>query len=176
MKASEVLRRYQAGERNFQHVNLRGQSFKQQNLAGAYFSEADLRGTNFTGANLRGADFYGAQCGLQKRWVVILMLLSWLIAGAAGVLSFLPMTLVFQIFDSASIDYQIAGWTSLTMLVLFWILLIRQGLRTLALLVAVLGAIAGAIVGAGTGAVAGEPLKCAKILIEGKLFASVPRE
>ena len=155
MKASELLRRYQAGETKFQRVNLRGQSFKGQNLAGIDFSQADLRGTNFTGANLRGADFYGAQCGLQKRWTIILLLLSWLIAGGAGLVSFLPMSLVFKIFESSSLDYQIAGWTSLIVLVLFWIFLIRSGLRTLALLVAVVGAIVGAIVGAGGGAVAG---------------------
>ena len=155
MKASELLRRYQAGETKFQRVNLRGQSFQGQNLAGVDLSEADLRGTNFRGANLRGADFYGVNCGLQKHWALVLLLLSWLIAGGAGVLSFLPMSLVFKIFDSSSLDYQIAGWTSLIVLVLFWLFLIRSGLRTLALLVAIVGAIAGAIVGAGAGAVAG---------------------
>ena len=34
MKASEVLRRYAAGERDFHCVNLRGQSFKGKNLLG----------------------------------------------------------------------------------------------------------------------------------------------
>ena len=155
MKASEVLRRYAAGERNFQGVNLRGQSFQGQNLAGADFSEAELIGTNFREANLSGADFYRVQCGLPKLWVAILMLLSWLIAGAAGLMSFLPMTLVFKIFEDSSWDYQIAGWTSLIVLVMFWSLMIRSGLRTLSLLVAVVGAIVGAIVGAGSGAIAG---------------------
>ncbi len=39
MKASELLRRYQAAETKFQRVNLRGQSFQGQNLAGVDLSE-----------------------------------------------------------------------------------------------------------------------------------------
>ncbi len=88
MKASEILRRYQAGERNFQRVNLRGQSFKGKDLSGADFSEADIRSANFTGANLRGANFCGAKCGLQKSWAILLVMLSWLLAGISGLGSF----------------------------------------------------------------------------------------
>ena len=51
MKASELLKRYAEGTRDFRRVNLKGQSFKGQNLAGADFSEADIQGTNFTNAS-----------------------------------------------------------------------------------------------------------------------------
>lgn len=81
MKASKVLKRYAAGERNFQGLNLRGQSFKRKDLAGANFSESDIRSTNFTGANLRGANFTGAKCGLQKRWAILLTIPALLLAG-----------------------------------------------------------------------------------------------
>jgi hypothetical protein len=81
MKASKILKRYAAGERNFQRLNLRGQSFKRKDLAGADFSEADIRSTNFTGANLRGANFSNAKCGLQKRWAILLTIPALLLAG-----------------------------------------------------------------------------------------------
>ena len=43
MKASEVPKRYAAGERNFQRLNFRGQAFKGKELLEANFSESDLR-------------------------------------------------------------------------------------------------------------------------------------
>ena len=107
MKASEVLKRYRAGERNFQRVNLRGQSFKGKDLSGADFSEADLRSTNFTGATLRGANFTDAKCGLQRRWATFLAIFSWLLAGISGYGSLVAANLVSLIFDSDLINYNI---------------------------------------------------------------------
>ncbi|MHC5860964.1 pentapeptide repeat-containing protein [Nostoc sp.] len=65
---------------DFSRQNLRGRSFKGQNLAGANFSGADIRGVDFSGANLRGADFSHATAGLQKRWIIILILSAFLVS------------------------------------------------------------------------------------------------
>ncbi|NEO53748.1 MAG: pentapeptide repeat-containing protein [Okeania sp. SIO3B5] len=73
MRAREILQEYEKGRRDFRNVSLRGLSFKRKDLSGADFSGADIRGTNFQGANLRGAKFQGSRAGLQKRWVVVLL-------------------------------------------------------------------------------------------------------
>jgi uncharacterized protein YjbI with pentapeptide repeats len=111
MKASEVLTRYAAGETNFQRVNLRGQSLKGENLSGADFSEADLRGTNFIGANLRRVNFTGAKCGLQKRWAISFVILSWLCSGIATFgIQQLISRIVELLVNSFNIIEQIIGF------------------------------------------------------------------
>ena len=154
MKASEVLKRYQEGEKNFQRVNLRGQSFKGKDLSGADFSEADIRSTNFTDAILREANFTGAECGLQKRWATLWVIFSWLLAGLSGLGSILAAAFVSLIFDSDS-NLQVTGLVSLIGLVAFLILIIRQGIRAEALAGAgvVAGIVAVALAGAGVVAV-----------------------
>jgi hypothetical protein len=152
MKASKVLKRYAAGERNFQRLNLRGQSFKGQDLTGADFSEADIRSTNFTNANLRGVNFTGAECGLQKRWATLLTILSCLLAGISGLYSTLSGYLSLQMFDSFNLENQISdnrirGFISSLVLIVFLILAIRQGIRTAAVAVVGLGAYVVAVVG-----------------------------
>lgn len=87
MKASEVLRRYTAGERDFRRANLRGQNFKGQDLSGADFSEADIRGANFSRVNLTDVKFIGAISGLMPCWTVCLIIFSEsmaLVTGAAS--------------------------------------------------------------------------------------------
>lgn len=87
MKASELLKRYAAGERSFRGANLQGQSFKEKDLSNADFSEADIRGANFTDATLRNANFTGAKAGLQKRWLIGQLLTSFLISALLNFVS-----------------------------------------------------------------------------------------
>ena len=159
MKAKEVLARYTVGERNFHRVNLRGQSFKGENLAGADFRGANIHGTNFTEANLTGANFQEARAGLQRRWLIVQLLFSLVLAVIAGFCSLFAGALVALIFDSGNLDNQIAGWVSLAILVVFYLVLFRQGLNaafiTLAVAFAVAGAVAGSVAFAVTGAVPG---------------------
>ncbi len=68
MKATELIQRYNNGERDFSEADLReaylsGASLGGANLRGAYLGGADLRGANLSGANLYRADIYGANLG-----------------------------------------------------------------------------------------------------------------
>jgi uncharacterized protein YjbI with pentapeptide repeats len=149
MKASEVLNLYAAGRRDFSGENLRGQSFKEKNLSGADFSEADIRGANFINAKLTGANFSGAKAGLQKRWAIVLVIGSWIIAGISGIFSGFAGGFVAYIFDSSSTANVIAGWVSLITLAVFFFIILRKGL------IAGAGTAAGAVGGVGAFAGAG---------------------
>ncbi|MEH2393866.1 MAG: pentapeptide repeat-containing protein [Nostoc sp.] len=114
---------------DFSSQNLRGRNFKgRKDLAGANFSNVDMQGTNFTNANLTGANFSYAKAGLQRRWAILLVLLSWLLSGTSGYLWAFNGRLVLFIFDSSGENDYIVGWTVLIILIAFFIITIRQGL------------------------------------------------
>ncbi len=109
--------------------NLRGRSFKGQNLEGANFSHADIRSTNFTGANLRGANFTGAKAGLQKRWVLLLVLLSWLMSGISNCLLVSSKLLIaYALASFQPPEAQLGGWVGLIITIIVYIIIIRQGM------------------------------------------------
>ncbi|MEH1785134.1 MAG: pentapeptide repeat-containing protein [Nostoc sp.] len=116
---------------DFSGQNLRGRNFKgRKDLVGANFSYADIRGANFTNANLTSANFSHTKAGLQRRWVIFPVLLSWFSSGFAGFYLFLCGYLVSLIFDTAKLRNQICGWTMLILLIVFFSLMIYRGVRT----------------------------------------------
>jgi uncharacterized protein YjbI with pentapeptide repeats len=162
MKASELLQRYAAGERNFRGANLRGQSFKGKDLSGADFSEADVRGANFTNATLKNAKFIGAKAGIQKRWLIGQLLISFLISALVNFASmFLNAVFVIYFFFNPEEIKQYTIFPGLFLLLAIGItffVIARQGLtskavKTIAFAV-VIAAVAGTAV-AGVGASAG---------------------
>jgi len=164
MKAHEVLKRYADGRRDFSGENLRGQSFEGKDLSGANFSEADIRGANFTTATLTGANFKGAKAGLQRRWAICLLIISWLIAGVSGSFSGgASYSVVELIFDTNNnVTNQLSV---LIVLVALFIFTIHYGLLFFVVpgafaIIAIIGnlavarAVAVAVIGAGTAAMA----------------------
>ncbi|MHC5771642.1 MAG: pentapeptide repeat-containing protein [Nostoc sp.] len=111
---------------DFSHQNLRGRSFKGQDLAGANFSYADIRGTDFTGANLRGANFSNVEAGLQKRWVIGIVLISCLLSGISGNFSGYAGSFLSILLTNGSANIT-SCITFLIMLVVLFVT-IRQGL------------------------------------------------
>ncbi len=166
MKAEEVRRRYAAGERNFQNANLRGQNFKGQDLSGADFSNADIRSANFSQANLTGANFTGAKAGLQKRWVILQLLIAIPLSAAMDFVAVIfPATFTAGFLTPSSIEeFTIfPGLLSLFTIAVVFFAIARQGcttraLMTIALAVTLAGALALAVTlavaGAGAGPVA----------------------
>ena len=118
---------------DFSGQNLRGRSFKGVDLTGADFSCADIRSTDFTGAILRETKFCRAKAGLQRRWAIFLVMISWLLGGISGFFSALAGGMVSLIvYDSnhnSNFAYQAAGWASLVLLILFLGVIIRFGIE-----------------------------------------------
>ena len=133
---------------DFSGQNLQGRSFRGQDLTGADFSNADIRSADFSKANLRGAQFVSAKAGLQRRWAIGLVMVSWLLSVVSGFFSAIDGSLVALIFNTKNLENVFAGAISLTLLLVFFTIATRKGL------VAGFGAVAGALAVAVTVALA----------------------
>jgi uncharacterized protein YjbI with pentapeptide repeats len=160
MKAQEVLSRYAAGERNFRGANLRGRSFRGQDLSGADFREADIRGANFTNAILQGANFTKARAGVQQRWLIMQLAVSFFLSTVLNIASILLNAIFVAYFFSESWakDYGYSvGILILILIVVIFFAIARQGLTTKAMLtivimlsIAIAVTVVGAVASAGT--------------------------
>ncbi|MEM7579086.1 MAG: pentapeptide repeat-containing protein [Cyanobacteria bacterium P01_A01_bin.80] len=149
MKASEVLNRYAVGERDFRRVSLRGQSFKGQDLSGADFSEANIRSADFSGAILKGSKFCGAKAGLQKHWMIFLLVASLLLLVFLGLMLGVNAYFILYFFLPTA-DYNIIiGLFVLLAHTIFFVVIIRKGIN------AALGILVATIVTTGSIAVTG---------------------
>ena len=108
--------------------NLRGRSFKGQNLTDSNFSKADIRGANFTNAILKGANFSGATAGLQRRWVIALLIVTFILSALLGLFSVLIGGLLPLICTSVPI----LGIVHLIIVTFFSIVIIHEDLIVLA--------------------------------------------
>lgn len=115
MKAQEVLKQYGEGRRDFVGEDLRGESFKGKDLSGADFSQAKIQGTNFSRANLTSTQFVLAKMGLQKRWVVVLMIPVVLLAVVGGCCTGTVVGFISYIFRP-HVESPV-GWVSLIVFV-----------------------------------------------------------
>ncbi|NJN71377.1 MAG: pentapeptide repeat-containing protein [Limnothrix sp. RL_2_0] len=154
MKAKHIIERYEAGERNFQRLNLRGMNFKKVDLSGADFSECNICGTNFRGATLKKTNFIKTKGGLQKRWYFSLLLASIIASSLAGLFNLFVGLFAVYVFDPSSQTSHrddptgtfVMGIVGLTIYLILILLAWRQGIvagtTTFAGAVAVLGGVA----------------------------------
>ncbi|MEL4897352.1 pentapeptide repeat-containing protein [Crocosphaera sp. Alani8] len=128
MKASELIKRYNEGERNFSGKCLRGQNFAGKDLSGSIFRGCDIRGTNFTGATLIETNFSQAKAGLQKRWMIGLLLAALLLSSLSSFSNAVISYFVASILDNSNVQNQVNGSLSLGVLLIFCKISYSKGL------------------------------------------------
>lgn len=142
MKASEILSRYKAGERDFRRTNLRGQSFRGQDLSGADFSEADIRGANFTKANLQEANFSYTRAGLEPQRVAIAVIISLITAIFSEFVAALSIFTVPFLALHSNFNYSITNLVLTSLCIVALTFAARKGFVSTLLPLALIGSVA----------------------------------
>ncbi|MBP0013636.1 MAG: pentapeptide repeat-containing protein [Roseofilum sp. SBFL] len=85
MKAKELIKLYSLGRRNFQGINLVGQSLASQGLPDINLNGANIRSTNFKEARLDNAQFCKVEAGQSYSWIIGLTIFSITLAAIATI-------------------------------------------------------------------------------------------
>lgn len=145
MKAKEVLKRYEQGERDFRGVNLRGQNFKGKNLSGCDFSQCDLTGANFRDAILTGTKFTQAKADLRTWWKFFLLTMAVLLILLSTSSSASISSLIAPVFNNSLSESNIIAWITLISTVIYSLVNFRYGLNKGLQLIAITSVLATSI-------------------------------
>jgi hypothetical protein len=127
---------------NFKAADIQGTDFTGANLCGANFSNADIRSVNFARATLIGANFYQAQAGLQRRWVITLLIVALLLSSLSGLISTVTGAWSGYLLSSA-LGNQVAGLIIITSSFFFIYIILKEGSQAVPKALGIAGAILG---------------------------------
>ena len=129
MPATELLKRYQVGQRDFSGENLREQDFRGQNLSGAMLADTDICGANFAYANFRGTNFSYAKADLEKRWEISLFIDLLLLSAVLDLVSGFIGLMSSTVLETYNPDGQAIGFFVLASVLTFLFILVNQGIK-----------------------------------------------
>jgi uncharacterized protein YjbI with pentapeptide repeats len=136
---------------DYRRAKLRGESLRGKDLAGADFSGADIRGTDFADAILTGANFSHVKAGLQRRWLIALVVFAIILAGLSALLVAIGGSLLGIILADRSRENLYVGAIALAIISTFLVVTFWRGVATASgfLAISVMGAGVAAVLWAG---------------------------
>lgn len=133
IKKNTISKKYQAGIRDFKHVNVRGQSLENLSLIEADFSSADIRGTNFTDTDLSRAKFTNAKAGSSNLWIIFCVLGSIITSIIIGAFLGVSCFWVFLFHDGGNTPVHLFGAINIIILIALLIIQSFSGLISTAI-------------------------------------------